>query len=331
MFDANKLVSKAKTVSTTKERKMIIPEGGTWNSSNQNQPQKTKLFVEDVDPKRCILLDWHDRTESWFTPEGCKDIIDSWRLHGQKTPAIGKPIVQPVDDNGKPLPDDGKSPLFVIIAGARRRFSAEFLGQNLKLIRSNLTDREIAIEQEIENGKDQDVTQFEKALSWQRHISSGRFETQLDLATELTVTNSHVSNLIKAADVIKIPGLVDILKDPKTIQIKEANELIKLIKIEKNKKIALREISSIKEKEKLLDADIAIQFLLDGIKKDTVKNDKKKAVQYKKDWVVGKNESSLNVRINRDGDASFKIKGFRNSDPKAMRKALLKAYDEACG
>ena len=82
-----------------------------------------------VDPSSCRIWEHHDRDYKRLDEENCKDLIDGFRASGQIMPAI----VRAIND---------KNFQYEICAGARRHWTAAYLGVDLTIEIRELTDEE---------------------------------------------------------------------------------------------------------------------------------------------------------------------------------------------
>ena len=153
--------------------------------------EKYKTGTVSVDPFRCRVWALHDRLEECVTEETCRGEIDSFLMHGQKIPALGRPLHGDAD--------------FEIIYGARRLFVARHLNIPLLLELRELSDREAIIAMDIENRQRLDVSPYERGLSYSRWLAAGYFSSQEELAREFKVSQAQVSRLLKLA---KLPAVV---------------------------------------------------------------------------------------------------------------------------
>lgn len=149
--------------------------------------------VVSVDPFRCRVWTMHGRQEETVNEETCADEIGSFRKAGQRKPALGRRVC------------DDPSYDIEIIAGTRRLFVARYLKVNLIVDLRDISDREAAIESEIENLFRKDVSPYERGKGYARWLSAGLFASQGDLASALNVSASQVSRLLKLA---KLPPVI---------------------------------------------------------------------------------------------------------------------------
>jgi ParB family chromosome partitioning protein len=92
-----------------------------------------------------------------------------------------------------------------LIYGARRLFIARHLNLPLRVELRELNDREAIVSMDIENRHRQDISPYERGLSYARWLREGHFHSQDDIAAALRVSASHVSRLLKIA---RLPPIV---------------------------------------------------------------------------------------------------------------------------
>src|SRR5262249_50910521 len=107
--------------------------------------------------------------------------------------ALGRPL------GGNPMHD------VELICGARRLFVARALNVPLLTELRNLSDREACIALEIENRQRQDISPYERGLSYDRWLKRNHFQSQEELANSLGVSASQVSRLLTLA---RLPAIV---------------------------------------------------------------------------------------------------------------------------
>jgi ParB family chromosome partitioning protein len=187
----------------------------------KNKPvQKKEKLVHIADPKRCKVWAVHDRAAVWFTEENCADLITSWRAIGQQKTVIARRI------ENDPQYD------YEIIEGARRRWTAEFLGSKLELEVRAVSDQEAAAMMESENADRQDISPFERALSYQRFIDKGIFESAREVGRALNISKSNIATNVGAAKLNNEPRVMALFSDLRDIPLRPACKLVTLMEKE---------------------------------------------------------------------------------------------------
>jgi ParB family transcriptional regulator, chromosome partitioning protein len=174
-------------------------------------PERTSVFL--ADPKRCRPWKFHNRTNAWYTKEGCQDLIDSMPKDGQMEPALGRKLV------GDPDFD------FELIYGLRRRFAAEFTHSKLKVRLTDADDARAAVLMHIENADRQDITPMERALSFQQQLDGKIFSSQDAMAEAFQVSKGQVAKLLKAAQLMKVGAIGSLFADKSSVPVEAAYQL----------------------------------------------------------------------------------------------------------
>jgi ParB family chromosome partitioning protein len=151
------------------------------------------MNIVSVSPFRCRVWSLHDRIEENVTEETCKEEIESFLSYGQRVPALGRPLKNDPDFDVE------------LIYGARRLFVARLTNKPLLVELRDITDQEAIVAMDIENRHRQDISPYERGLSYSRWLAAGFFSSQDDLARKLNTSASQVSRLLKLA---KLPAVV---------------------------------------------------------------------------------------------------------------------------
>ncbi len=155
--------------------------------------ERAPQVIISVSPFRCRMWALHDRLEEQITEDSCRAEIESILRHGQLVPTLGRRL------KGEPMHD------VELVYGARRLFVARHLNLPLKVELREMTDREAIVAMDIENRQRQDISPYERGLSYARWLREGHFNSQDDIAAALRVSASHVSRLLKIA---RLPTIV---------------------------------------------------------------------------------------------------------------------------
>jgi len=135
----------------------------------------------------------HDRFEEHIDEQSCSEEIESFRAHGQRTAALGRPIVGDPDYDVE------------IICGARRLFVARHLGMKLLVkIREDLSDRDAIIAMHIDHLR-KNVSPYERGMAYLRWLRGGYFGSQEEISAALRISASQVSRLLRIA---KLPSVI---------------------------------------------------------------------------------------------------------------------------
>lgn len=151
------------------------------------------MAIERLDPAECIVWEFHARHGTENSTGFCSDLVESFRLHGQRHPVLGR------------RPEGLEHTPVEIIYGARRLYAARELGIKLLVDIRRLDDRAAVIEMEIENRNRTDISPYERGMAYRRWLNASLFSSQAELASHIGVSESQVSRLLKYAD---LPAVV---------------------------------------------------------------------------------------------------------------------------
>jgi ParB family chromosome partitioning protein len=149
--------------------------------------------IISVDPFKCRVWKLHDRFVSEINEHTCKAEIESISAHGQVVPVLGRRLKDDPDFE------------IELIYGARRLFAARHLKAPLLVEVREISDREGLAAMDIENRQREDISPYERGLSYKRWLQNGHFASQEDIARTLNVSASQVSRLLQLA---KLPAVV---------------------------------------------------------------------------------------------------------------------------
>jgi ParB family chromosome partitioning protein len=144
--------------------------------------------IVQVSPFRCRMWSMHDRMSEDLSSPAARQLIESIRAHGQKHPALGRRIA------------DGTQDSIELIYGARRLAATRDLGIDLLVEIRDIDDRSALIAMDIENRLREDISPYERGLSYRRWLHSNVFSTQSELAKAIAVSEAQVSRLLRYAE-----------------------------------------------------------------------------------------------------------------------------------
>lgn len=195
------------------------------------------------------MWDLHDRLGGDVSSRACTALIESIKTQGQKQPVLGRRLT------------DGSEDDIELIYGARRLLAAREIGVDLLVEIRNIDDRDALIEMDIENRVREDITPYERGLSYKRWLRSGLFDTQSEIAKALGVSEAQVSRLLKYADLPAV--LLAAFRSPGDIREEWAGELWKLCKDEARRPGVLRRARQIAASAKRPTAKQVYEILVD--------------------------------------------------------------------
>lgn len=184
------------------------------------------MAIERLDPAECIVWEFHARHGAENSTDFCSDLVESFRLHGQRHPVLGRRI-----EGSEHSPVE-------IIYGARRLYAARELGIRLLVDIRRLDDRAAVIEMEVENRNRTDISPYERGMAYRRWLNASLFSSQAELASHIGVSESQVSRLLKYAD---LPAVVVAAFDSvKSIREEWAVALARACKTPQRKQLIVR-------------------------------------------------------------------------------------------
>jgi ParB family chromosome partitioning protein len=183
--------------------------------------QKTLKFKE-IDPTKCRPWIHHNRRRVWLTQQACASLIESIRNEGQQELGLVREV------RGEEGVD------YEIIFGMRRWYAASQIeGAKFKARVTDADDRECARLMHIENEESENISQFEKALSFEELINAQVFQTQTELADSLRVKKPYISKLLRAARLFAYADIKELL-EPHTreLSLQKAIDLVVMLEDE---------------------------------------------------------------------------------------------------
>lgn len=159
------------------------------------------LKYKEIDPTKCRPWAHHNRPDAWLTQEACASLIESIRKEGQQELGLVREV------KGEEGVD------YEVIFGMRRCYAASQInGAKFKARVTDASDQECALLMHVENEESEDISEFEKALSFDELISAKVFKTQTELADSLRVKKPYISKLMKAARLFQVDEVRELLK-----------------------------------------------------------------------------------------------------------------------
>jgi ParB family chromosome partitioning protein len=178
----------------------------------------------------------------------CKAEIASFAAHGQRVPVLGRRL-------------HGDSQYEIELAyGARRLFAARHLKIPLLVELRPFSDREGLVAMDIENRQRQDVSPYERGLSYRRWLQRGHFETQEEIARTLGISPAQVSRLLQLA---RLPAVVvDAFRAPTDIRENWGLQLVDALDDPQRRPAMIRSARSLGRRTRRLPASDTMHALL---------------------------------------------------------------------
>jgi ParB/RepB/Spo0J family partition protein len=171
-----------------------------------------------INPFKCRMWSMHDRLgeDSRSSSAAYRALVASIRAQGQKQPALGRYTRGPDEHEVE------------LIYGARRLAAAKELGIDLLVVVRDIDDRDAIIEMDIENRVREDISPYDRGMSYRRWLRSGYFATQTEIAKALGVSEAQICRLLKYADLPAV--VVGAFRSPQEIREEWAGNLSNLCK-----------------------------------------------------------------------------------------------------
>ena len=147
-----------------------------------------------IRPDDCSVWDGNPRDVPRLTAENCRSLIDSIAQEdGNRIPVLVR------------LNAPGADRPYELLVGSRRRFAVEWLNRNgrpeirLNAVIVELSDEEAFRLADIENREREDITELDRARSYQTAVDRFYSGVQSRMAEALSLSNSQLSRLLALA------------------------------------------------------------------------------------------------------------------------------------
>ncbi|MBO9580450.1 MAG: ParB/RepB/Spo0J family partition protein [Sphingobium sp.] len=147
-----------------------------------------------IQPDECVVWDGNPRDQPGLTVESCRSLIESIATEG------GNRIPVLVRLNGAHA-----EKRYELLVGSRRRFAIDWLNHNgrpelrLSALIVDLSDEEAFRLADIENRERADITELDRARSYQHAVDRFYGGVQSRMAEALNLSNSQLSRLLALA------------------------------------------------------------------------------------------------------------------------------------
>jgi len=191
-----------------------------------NTGKRMQKVLYNVDPERCRMWEHHNRQYSMLNEQRCADLIDGFKAMGrQEFPAIVRRV------EGDPDHD------YEVICGARRHWTAKYLGWRLLVEVRELTDEEAFRLSDIENRDREDISDYERALDYQKALNL-YYTSMQQMADRLEVSKSWLSRFL---DLAELPEeIVKAYRDITEIKVTHVRHIKPILKSSNKRKLVLR-------------------------------------------------------------------------------------------
>ena len=173
-------------------RSLLATQDNPLGRMASGKQRVVQTFLHD--PASVRLWDGHNRDYERLSENRCRDLIDSFKRVGkQEFPAIVRKCEQ------------GEKFEYELICGARRHWTATYLGWELLVEVRELTDRQAFILQDIENRDREDISDFERAQDYLTALPKYFENKQSHMAKFLEIDKSNFGKLL---ELNKVPSIV---------------------------------------------------------------------------------------------------------------------------
>ncbi len=97
-----------------------------------------------------------------------------------------------------------------------------------------------AVLMHIENADRQDITAMERAMSFQVQLEAKLFATQDALSEAMNLSKGQVAKMLKAAQLLRHPGIGNLFADKSAVPVKQCYELAALMDRPNAKEVILQ-------------------------------------------------------------------------------------------
>lgn len=176
-----------------------------------------------VDPSKCKLWSHHNRQYDLLNEIRCADLIEGFKSTGkQEFPAIVRRIEE-----------EGSEYEYEVICGARRHWTATYLGWELLIEIRELGDEEAFRLADIENRDRLDISDYERAIDYKNALNA-YYSNQKQMAERLEVSIDWLSRFLSLAD---LPDeIVKAYRDITEIKVRHYRDLAPALKRASTKK-----------------------------------------------------------------------------------------------
>jgi ParB family chromosome partitioning protein len=178
-----------------------------------------------IRPGDCAVWDGNPRNVPGLTAANCRSLIDSIASEGgNRIPALVR-----LNPSGSAYP-------YELLVGSRRRFSIDWLNHNgrpelfLNVLVVELTDEEAFRVADIENREREDISELDRARSYEAAVGRFYAGVQSRMAEALSLSNSQLSRLLSLAQMPK--EVVDSFATRDELRVRHSEVLTPLLRRE---------------------------------------------------------------------------------------------------
>lgn len=241
MQAAKDIVQSGQGETASKKKKPLgIVKSRVESAKKFSSGDRATKALYKVNPDRCRMWTHHNREYSRLNENNCADLIEGFRAMGQQEfPGIGR------------LVKGDKQYEYEIICGARRHWTASYLGWKLLIEVRDLSDEEAFRLADVENRDRQDISDLERARDYRNALVMFYDNNKKQMATRLEVSENWLFKLLVLAELPQT--IVDAYADIADIKERHARALNPLLKDASKKALIMEkaeQLASIQKAEK---------------------------------------------------------------------------------
>lgn len=257
-----------------------------------------------VDPTRCRMWSHHNRNYALLNEVRCADLIEGFRAMGQQFPAIVREVSEDPDHDWE------------VVCGARRHWTAQYLGQPLLIEPRDLTDEEAFRLSDIENRDRQDISDYERALDYRHALALYYDNSQSQMAQRLECSAVWLSRFLAIAN---LPDeIVKAYRAVTEIKVSHARLLNPLLESPASRKRVLAAAVALGEDPQ--EGRVVVKRL-----QQAARQQEQRPSDGKRYYAKSSNKPMLAVSVKPKGD--LRVEVFKDSG--ASKAELVKAFEQS--
>ena len=176
-----------------------------------------------VPPVQVRMWKEHNRRYDLLNEQRCADLIEGFTRTGkQEFPAIVRRV------------EEGEGTSFELICGARRHWTATFLGWDLLVEVRDLNDRQAFTLQDLENRDREDISDYERATDYRNALPKYFNNNRAQMAQFLKIDKSNFQKLLELSDLPK--SIVEAYGDLRELKVHHGTAYRRLLSDDKTKR-----------------------------------------------------------------------------------------------
>lgn len=270
--------------------------------------QEVSFELKQVDPSLIDVSPENERIQTFLDEISIQDILPSIKKHGQQKPGTLRPT-----EGGR----------YELIEGSRRLAAVKLAERQYLALVGEVPDADVRELSIIEN-KHQDVSPYEKAISYQRQIERGEFESWTQLGAAKGISSSHIARYKACIDLDEL--FVRILPSPSDMPLSYGETIVELKKkgekplTSKAKELLKQRNSALDQRGDVLDVEDVIKILKSSVRTKAEAPKSWKPIVYRsKD-----KKTSLKHTVTNQGATKFEIAGADETQLEKLIEVLKK-------